>query len=68
VAEGLRAKLNQPVIVENKPGALGIIGLRLVNPPAGRTVSAVLAASATNDFLQAGFSWVCGEANRADSP
>ena len=28
VAEGLRAKFNQPVIVENKPGAQGMIGLR----------------------------------------
>ncbi len=28
VAEGLRAKFNQPVIIENKPGANGIIGLR----------------------------------------
>jgi tripartite-type tricarboxylate transporter receptor subunit TctC len=28
VAEGLRAKFNQPVVVENKPGANGIIGLR----------------------------------------
>ena len=28
VAEGLRAKFNQPVIVENKPGAQGVIGLR----------------------------------------
>ena len=28
VAEGLRAKFNQPVIVENKPGAHGVIGLR----------------------------------------
>src|SRR5262249_39249274 len=28
VAEGLRAKLNQPVIVENKPGGNGLIGLR----------------------------------------
>lgn len=28
VAEGLRAKLNQPVISENKPGANGVLGLR----------------------------------------
>ena len=28
VAEGLRAKFNQPVVVENKPGANGVIGLR----------------------------------------
>jgi hypothetical protein len=46
--------------------ALGIVGLRLVNPPAGRTLSAVLAASAANDFLQATFSWICGEADSTD--
>lgn len=28
VAEGLRAKFNQPVISENKPGANGVLGLR----------------------------------------
>jgi tripartite-type tricarboxylate transporter receptor subunit TctC len=40
VAEGLRAKLNQPVIVENKPGANGVIGLRelLKADPDGYTV------------------------------
>ncbi len=40
VAEGLRAKLGQPVIVENKPGANGVIGLRemLKNEPDGYTI------------------------------
>jgi tripartite-type tricarboxylate transporter receptor subunit TctC len=40
VAEGLRAKLNQPVIVENKPGANGVIGLKemLKAEPDGYTV------------------------------
>ena len=28
VAEGLRAKFNQSVIIENKPGATGVVGLR----------------------------------------
>jgi tripartite-type tricarboxylate transporter receptor subunit TctC len=30
VAEGLRVRLNQPVIVENKSGANGVIGVREV--------------------------------------
>ena len=40
VAEGLRAKLGQPVIIENKPGANGVIGLRemLKSEPDGYTV------------------------------
>jgi tripartite-type tricarboxylate transporter receptor subunit TctC len=28
VAEGLRARFNQPIIIENRPGANGVIGLR----------------------------------------
>jgi tripartite-type tricarboxylate transporter receptor subunit TctC len=42
VAEGLRAKLNQPVIVENKPGANGTLGLRemLKAEPDGYTLAA----------------------------
>ena len=42
VAEGLRAKFNQPVIVENKPGASGVIGLRemLKGDPDGYTLMA----------------------------
>ncbi len=40
VAQGLREKFNQPVIIENKPGANGIIGLRemLKAEPDGYTV------------------------------
>src|SRR5262245_32205616 len=42
VAEGLRAKFNQPVIIENKPGANGVIGLRemLKVEPDGYTLMA----------------------------
>jgi Protein of unknown function (DUF1360) len=45
--------------------ALGLVGLRVASPQAGRTVTAVLATSAANDFLQAGFNALCGVANRA---
>jgi tripartite-type tricarboxylate transporter receptor subunit TctC len=42
VGEGLRAKFGQPVIVENKPGANGLIGLRemLKAEPDGYTLMA----------------------------
>jgi hypothetical protein len=46
-------------------GALGLVGLRVASPQAGRTVTAVLATSAANDFLQAAFKSLCGVANRA---
>jgi hypothetical protein len=52
--------------------ALALVALRLHAPAAGRTVSAVLAASAGNDMLQAGFSWLCAHATTeqraADDP
>jgi hypothetical protein len=44
--------------------ALAIVGLRVANPEAGRTVATALAASAANDWLQAGFRWLCNEANK----
>jgi hypothetical protein len=47
--------------------ALGLTALRTASPPAGRVMTNVLAASAMNDFLQAGFSWMCGRANRAEA-
>src|SRR4051794_23380575 len=43
--------------------ALGLVALRLHSPAAGRTVSAVLAASAGNDMLQAAFSYMCAHAS-----
>ena len=45
--------------------ALGLVGLRVASPRAGRTVTAVLATSAASDFLQAAFKALCGVANRA---
>jgi hypothetical protein len=46
--------------------ALGLVGLRLTSPRAGRTVTTVLATSAANDFLQASFKALCGVANEAE--
>ena len=43
--------------------ALGLVALRVHSPAAGRTVSAVLAASAGNDLLQATFTYLCAHAN-----
>jgi Protein of unknown function (DUF1360) len=48
--------------------ALGLVGLRLYAPAAGRTVSTVLAASAGNDMLQASFTWLCRGANESKDP
>jgi hypothetical protein len=42
--------------------ALGLVALRTHSPAVGRTVSTVLAASAGNDMLQAGFQWLCAHA------
>jgi hypothetical protein len=42
--------------------ALSLVGLRLYAPRTAQTVTAVLAASAGNDLLQAGFSWLCARA------
>jgi hypothetical protein len=46
--------------------ALGIVGLRLGFPDSGRTVTNVLAASAANDWLQAGFKRLTTSANHAE--
>lgn len=43
--------------------ALGLVGLRMASPEVGRTVTTVLAASAGNDVLQAGFTYLSERAN-----
>jgi hypothetical protein len=45
--------------------ALGLVALRLHSPAAGRTATAVLAASAGNDVLQTAYSLLCARANVA---
>jgi hypothetical protein len=47
--------------------ALGVVGLRVANPPAGRTLSVVLASSAANDWLQAGFKLLTEQTNLVGS-
>jgi len=46
--------------------ALGVVGLRVVEPRSGRIVSNVLAASAVNDLLQAGFKLLTAEVNQIE--
>ena len=45
--------------------ALALVGLRLHAPATARTVNTVLASSAGNDFLHAGFSLICAPRHRA---
>lgn len=47
--------------------ALAVVGLRVVNPEAGRTVTAILASSAANDWLQAGFKLLTEQTNLVGS-
>jgi hypothetical protein len=47
--------------------SLALVGLRVARPREARVVTAVLATSALNDFLQTGFSWACAQSNRAQS-
>jgi uncharacterized protein DUF1360 len=47
--------------------ALGLVALRVTRPREARVVSAVLGASAVNDWAQAGFNWVCAKSNAARS-
>src|SRR3954452_13377968 len=47
--------------------ALGVVGLRVANPEAGRVVTTVLASSAANDWLQAGFKLLTEQTNLVGS-
>ena len=47
--------------------ALGLVALRVTRPREARVVSAVLGASAVNDWTQAGFNWVCAKSNAAQA-
>jgi hypothetical protein len=46
--------------------ALGIVGLRVIDPRSGRIVTNVLAASAVNDWMQAGFKMLTSEVNQVE--
>jgi len=62
---GMRRALGELVTCTRCVGAwsaLGIVGLRVASPDAGRTVTNVLAASAASDWLQAGFRWLSNRA------
>jgi hypothetical protein len=63
---GLRRAVGELVTCTRCVGAwsaLTIVGLRMIDPPSGRTVANVLAASAANDWLQAGFKLLTTETN-----
>lgn len=65
---GLRHAVGELVTCTRCLGAwsgLALVGLRTASPQSGRTVTNVLAASAANDFLQAGFRWLCNQSNVA---
>ena len=47
--------------------ALGVVGLRVANPEAGRMVSMILASSAANDWMQAAFKLLTEQTNLVGS-
>jgi hypothetical protein len=47
--------------------SLGLVALRVTRPREANVVTALLAASALNDFLHTGFNWACAQANAAQS-
>jgi hypothetical protein len=66
---GLRRAVGELVTCTRCVGAwsaLTVVGLRMADPVAGRTVTNVLAASAANDWLQAGFKLLTSETNAVE--
>jgi hypothetical protein len=47
--------------------ALGVVGLRVLHPEAGKTMSVILASSAANDWMQAGFKLLTEQTNLVGS-
>ena len=45
--------------------SLGLIGLHTAKPREARILATILATAGANDFLQAGFNWVCAKSNTA---
>lgn len=67
---GLRRAIGELVTCTRCVGAwsaLAVVGLRVADPAAGRTVANVLAASAANDWLQLTFKLGSTYANRAEA-
>jgi len=66
---GLRYAVGELVTCTRCLGAWSALGLVAVNvhaPRTGRTLTSVLAASAGNDFLQAGFAYLCAQSDATE--
>jgi hypothetical protein len=63
---GLRHVVGELLICTRCTGvwsALGLVALRVTHPGESRVVTALLGASAVNDFAQAGFTWAEARSN-----
>ena len=68
--EGMRHAVGELVTCSRCVGAwsaLGLVSVRTLSPKTARTVTSVLALSAINDWMQAGFRFTAGKANKAQS-
>lgn len=66
---GMRAAIGELLTCSRCMGAwsaAAIVGLRVASPPAGRAIAGVLATSALNDVMQAGFTWLTARASHAE--